>query len=87
MSTFLEYSRGTQAMTDPESEMGHVKFAYIDNYIYIYLYVEKISSVHWYFSKKDIWIYFVFLREIYTIDFMLQFLLIKVLIFDGFSFN
>ena len=38
-------------MMDPQSEMDHIKFSYIDNYIYTYLYVENISFVHWYLAK------------------------------------
>ena len=46
MFDFFNIYRGTWFMTDPQSEMDHVKFRYIDTQIYIYLYVEKIPFIH-----------------------------------------
>ena len=78
---------GYWSMKHPQSEMDHIKFEYIDHRIYIYLYVEKIPFVHWLFCKKIYGNTLVFFREMYTIDFMAHFLLMKVLIFNVFSFN
>jgi len=55
-------------MTDPQSETNHVKFAYIDTQIYIYLYVEKIPHMYTDNLAKKIMEILCFFREIYTID-------------------
>ena len=45
-ASYITKYRGTWEMTDPQSETDHLKLAYIDTQIYIYLYVGKISFVH-----------------------------------------